>query len=347
MSHDWDFLDACDLDFTVDPVSDEDLPYVCLSPEGNPDVLEAYRLLFRSSITTFRAPLGISGQQHWIADKCREWGLEVVEVDGWKSRGGATFNPRGVVCHHTAGPSSGDMPTLRILINGRSDLPGPLCNVGLSRSGKVYVIAAGRANHAGRGGWKGLSGNSSVLGIEAENDGRQPWPAQQLEAYHTLCAALLSGIGEVDADMVCGHKEWAPGRKPDPHSLNMVTFRQDVLTALRQDNEEEELSAYIFFKRNDYGAVFLTTDDFRTFDGIRTVADWNALATAATRAGRKVVGATGDSLLSLTPGQFTEFTDDPNVRTLQRPQVRIDVARQGVLESVVHPEWWKDYPELV
>jgi hypothetical protein len=47
------------------------------------------------------------------------------------------------------------MPSLRLLIKRRSDCPGPLCNVGLARSGAVYVIAAGRANHAGKGGWRG------------------------------------------------------------------------------------------------------------------------------------------------------------------------------------------------
>lgn len=41
-----DHLDGCDLDFTEDPVSDEDLPYLVLSPEGDPERLEEYRVLF-------------------------------------------------------------------------------------------------------------------------------------------------------------------------------------------------------------------------------------------------------------------------------------------------------------
>lgn len=163
----------------------------------------------------------------WIPDVCRRFGLEVIEVDGWRSRGKDTLVARGVVCHHTGGPATGDMPTLRILINGRSDLPGPLCNVGLSRSGKVYVIASGKANHAGTGGWQGLKGNSSVLGIEAENNGGQPWPAQQVDAYIRLAAALAHGA-PCASSKVCGHKEWAPGRKPDPHSIDMVQFRIKV-----------------------------------------------------------------------------------------------------------------------
>ncbi len=171
-------------------------------------------------------------RQLWIADTARQWGLNVVEVDGWHERGSESFRPAGVVCHHTAGAESGDMPSLRLLINGRSDCPGPLCNVGLARSGTVYVIAAGRANHAGKGGWRGLTGNSSVLGIEAENTGRgEPWPAAQLDAYRRLAAALASGTGK-GAEFVCAHREWAPGRKPDPRDIEMDEFRQSVAQLL-------------------------------------------------------------------------------------------------------------------
>ena len=87
-------------------------------------------------------------------------------------------------------------PALGTVINGRPDLNGPLCNVLLARNGDCYIIAAGTANHAGTGGWRGLSGNSSVLGIEAENNGvGEPWPAHQIDAYVRLCAAMCDGGG--------------------------------------------------------------------------------------------------------------------------------------------------------
>src|SRR5690606_16095746 len=100
----------------------------------------------------------------------RDWGLNVVEVNGWQTRGSSVFNPGGSVNHHTAGSRHNSIPSLNILINGHGSLPGPLCNVAQSRSTQynsgqafddVYVIAAGRANHAGLGGWSGLTGNSS------------------------------------------------------------------------------------------------------------------------------------------------------------------------------------------
>ena len=171
-------------------------------------------------------------RQSWLANELRRWGLTVVEHSGWQVRGSETFGPKGVVAHHTAGPLTGDIPSLRILIHGRADLPGPLCQIGLGRSGTVHVIAAGRANHAGRGGWNGLSGNSSVFGIEAENTGRgEPWTFEQLRAYVLVCAALCTAM-QREARWVCGHKEWRPGDKIDPHGIDMNWMRREIENAM-------------------------------------------------------------------------------------------------------------------
>ncbi|HTR12134.1 MAG TPA: N-acetylmuramoyl-L-alanine amidase, partial [Roseiarcus sp.] len=93
---------------------------------------------------------------------------------------------KGVMCHHTAGSPHGVMPSLGVITNGREDLPGPLAQLGLGRDGTYFVVAAGRCNHAGGGMWQGIStGNSSFIGIEAENTGGEndPWPAVQIDAY--------------------------------------------------------------------------------------------------------------------------------------------------------------------
>lgn len=201
-------------------------------------------------------------RQLWVADRCREFGLKVVEVAGWQTRGRESFSPVGVMCHHTAdGP--GEIPSLRILVNGRSDLPGPLCQVGLGRSGTCYIVASGVANHGGRGEWNGVSGNSKFFGIEAENRGGagDPWPLEQLHAYHVLCAALITGPGVGgDFGMVCGHKEYAlpKGRKPDPHTLDMDVFRAAVRAAAEGDEMTDEefdkhMMRFITTKLIDFG----------------------------------------------------------------------------------------------
>lgn len=167
----------------------------------------------------------------WLPDVLRAAGLKVALEPGWEARGAATFTPRGVMVHHTAG-GKGEAPSLRICRDGRPDLPGPLCQLLLGRSGTFYVLASGRANHAGAGEWAGVtSGNTSFIGIECENSGTptDPWPAIQLDAMHRGCAALIEYMG-VGSDMVCFHREYARprGRKPDPHSLDGGAFRAEV-----------------------------------------------------------------------------------------------------------------------
>jgi peptidoglycan hydrolase-like protein with peptidoglycan-binding domain len=163
-----------------------------------------------------------------LANELRRYGCRVVEVNGWQTRGSSTFSPKGVVAHHTASSSrGGDAPALGICINGRSDLPGPLCQVLISRSGICYVIAAGRANHAGTGGYRGLSGNSSVFGIEAENNGvGEPWSKAALDAYER-CAAAMLDITNRGSEWLCAHREWT-SRKIDPTGINMDQFRASV-----------------------------------------------------------------------------------------------------------------------
>src|ERR1044071_5736215 len=104
------------------------------------------------------------------------------------------------------------MPSLDLLISGRSDLPGPLAQLGLGRDGTYYVIAAGRCNHAGKGIWQGQpNGNSNFIGIEAENTGLSndlPWPQVQVDAYHRGVAAILTHVGRSYV-YCCGHKEFA------------------------------------------------------------------------------------------------------------------------------------------
>ena len=160
-----------------------------------------------------------------IADRLRAAGLKVVEVDGWQSRGSDSFDPRGGVDHHTAGSNNGNAPSLDVCTNGREGLSGPLCNTLQGFDGTQYVIASGRANHAGDGGWKGLSGNSSVYGMERENTGYDPPRPGQHESAAVAWAALLNGI---DSSMLCGHREWAPSRKPDFHDLDYNWFRDQV-----------------------------------------------------------------------------------------------------------------------
>ena len=173
----------------------------------------------------------------WLPDVLAGAGLKISLVPGWESSGQDSLGRiLGVICHYTATPdATRNMPTLDLLLRGREDLPGPLCQLGLGRDGTYYVVASGRANHAGRGEWNGITtGNTNFIGIEAENSGRanDPWPAVQLDAYHRGVAAILREVGR-SAASCCGHREYAlpSGRKTDPN-FEMDDFRQRVAAIL-------------------------------------------------------------------------------------------------------------------
>lgn len=163
------------------------------------------------------------------------FGLRVEVIDGWGTRGSSSFNPRGSVSHWTANGSSRDRPSLGVCINGRPGLPGPLCNVFTARSGVAVVVAAGRANHAGVGGWRGLSGNSSVFGTEVEGSiggtFGTDFTQAQLDAYPRVVAAYHWLMQNDPLLWACGHSEWTT-RKIDVGSYAPTLRRQaaDLLT---------------------------------------------------------------------------------------------------------------------
>lgn len=242
----------------------------------------------------------------WIATALRNEGLRVVEHPGWQRRGSARFSPQGVVCHHTASRAGSNAPALGIVVDGRSDLRGPLAQIVLARDGTCIVVAAGRANHAGLGGFRGLKGNSSVFGIEAENDGRgEAWSAAQIDAYPRVVAALLRRIGR-DARWCCGHREWAPNRKIDPAGIDMKWMREAVAAVLRGDpppSMETELgrpdSGPRVLGRGDVG------DDVRAWqrrlvalgEHVAVDGDFGPLTEAATKRLQRRLGLVADGLV--------------------------------------------------
>jgi len=122
-------------------------------------------------------------------------------------------------------------------VEGRPGINGPLCHILVARDGAVYLVAAGRANHAGKGGpWQGIpqdSGNAYLIGVEVENDGvGEPWSSELLQACDVVFATLLLGLRR-KSDWLCGHKEWAPDRKIDPARIDMTKYRGRVSAEMR------------------------------------------------------------------------------------------------------------------
>lgn len=175
----------------------------------------------------------------WLADVLRDAGLQVVEVDGWKSRGSDSYGPvRGLVCHETRGSAtSSDSGEINVLVNGRVGLSGPISQLYLSRTGVWHVVASGTCHHV-KTGWGGAHagyGNDSLIGVEAAHAESEDWALkpQQSIAYVLGVAAICSHM-DWPVDRVVGHKEHQPGDKPDPE-FSMGTFRTLVDTQIKEN----------------------------------------------------------------------------------------------------------------
>lgn len=169
----------------------------------------------------------------WLADVLHDAHLPIVPLDGWQGRGAALSSVYGVVLHHTATPASTpDGSVAKILRDGRSDLPGPLAQLGLDRQGRFWLIADGKCNHNGFGMW-----GNQCIGIEAFNNGKgEPWPTIQIDNWQRGTAAILRELVQNEGHAQ-GHRETDPRRKIDPVGVDLDEFRRNVATHLRPEDD--------------------------------------------------------------------------------------------------------------
>jgi len=191
----------------------------------------------------------------WLDDALRAEGCLVVPEPGWENRGrwrsdgrrdlppNWAFEPNGLfVWHHTASTTTAadPWPTRNTLIYGRSDLPGPLCQVSPDHNGKVHLVAAGRANHAGTFSGagptvRGADGNVTSIGCEIDTNGTQPIPIVQYRAS-IRCAAAVNRRFKRDSSWSLGHAETSVTGKWDPgvggKTVDLAAWRRDTAECL-------------------------------------------------------------------------------------------------------------------
>ena len=161
--------------------------------------------------------------------------MQVVEEGNWQGRmRPGSFDPIGVLWHHTAATSSASNPhpALNICINGRPDLAGPLCQALVDYHGVFHVISAGRCNHAGASRGSGPipagDGNTLMIGWEIDYNGvNQEMTAAQYNASIAATAAVLTRLGR-DASYARGHRETSTTGKIDPSFIDLNVMRADV-----------------------------------------------------------------------------------------------------------------------
>lgn len=187
----------------------------------------------------------------------RAAGLDVVVVKGWRFRGRPLrtggFDPYGVLNHHTGASARGwswarELAYAKwMFLVGRKDLPAPLVQIALGRSGRVYLGASGRANHAGEAKSSGTvaagDGNRLYMGIEWMLSGSETIPDHMMKAGITLNAVLtekatMGGKGTSVETISCHYQTSVTGKWDigDPNGilvrgkrvLDVGKFRRNV-----------------------------------------------------------------------------------------------------------------------
>lgn len=181
----------------------------------------------------------------WMLPVLRDAGLQVATVSGWEGRGRPAstghFAPGYVGNHHTGTRTLGAHPTLGLVTRGRSDLPGPLCQLLLARDGVFWCVASGRANHAGVSNGTGLllpgDGNWQMIGIEVETSGFEAMTAAQRRALPIGNAAILRHLGHGAAGAFL-HQTWSITGKWDlaenGQTIDLGEFRDQVAGEIRR-----------------------------------------------------------------------------------------------------------------
>jgi hypothetical protein len=183
--------------------------------------------------------------------RLRAAGITVHEAPGWQNRGnGYVSNYVGGLVHHTATGFGKALPgtgVYDLLVNGRSDLDGPLCNYAGNDDGSITIIAANPANHAGASGGRSMGPlpvtklfNPRVLGLEIVYPGTVPMRAGQYRSALVWARAVADVVGGGDIDRVRAHAEtsitgkWDPGYAPS-QTIDMAAFRRDATNPFEED----------------------------------------------------------------------------------------------------------------
>lgn len=163
-------------------------------------------------------------------------GIPYLElIPGWELRSrssGGLDSINGILDHHTASPPSWDWRRdIDYIAFNNPNAPSPISQLYVGRTGAVAIIAAGAANHGGRGGAYKPGGptyvsvdraNTQLIGKEMGNSGTgEQWPWEQIYASITadalICLAEKWGPGHVFAHKeYCGPGTTQAGRKIDP-----------------------------------------------------------------------------------------------------------------------------------
>ncbi len=230
-----------------------------------------------------------------------KWKCDLRLYSGWETRGygpGSISDVQGIIVHHTGSDSQSDSYLQFLFVDGRGDVPPPLCNWSTDMDGDLWLGAAERANHAGMGSsatlnkvvtgnydWRNstirpgpddINGNARYYGNEVRFDGGQPMTRAQWITVVLSCAAVCDFHGW-GAWRVIGHKEHT-SRKPDPGNTLMYMLRRDVDAALKagpgnwpRRTDEDEMTPAEMQELKDYVQLMAVANNNYTRQVLNTV----------------------------------------------------------------------------
>jgi hypothetical protein len=163
--------------------------------------------------------------------------------------------------HHHTGDDASDAADRAVLVHGRPGLRGPLANFGVTDGGRIDIVSAGAANHAGKGDPRVLEavrlesygrfppathkhqGSPGAVGGNGKFYGWETYygagddPTINEKQYRALVlstAAIISALDAIDGPATrwtgrscIGHKEWTD-HKVDPRKIDMSVDRADI-----------------------------------------------------------------------------------------------------------------------
>jgi len=212
----------------------------------------------------------------WLADELTAAGLNVEEHTGWETRSSPTlnsYNPVGLLNHHTAGSSIlYNYPDPPYWSNTRLE---DSCNITIRPNGVVAVLNAGYAYDSGQGDPNVLTrvrndwpieeptdhtaddrilGNPYFVDIEVQHKGDGgPIVEVQYDALIRTNAVILTHMGWYPLTRLLGHREWTL-RKTDPKwngTVNpMPGIRADTLALMEDDMPTAEEVAQAVWEHN-------------------------------------------------------------------------------------------------
>ncbi|WP_405609716.1 N-acetylmuramoyl-L-alanine amidase [Polaribacter sp. Asnod1-A03] len=124
--------------------------------------------------------------------------------------------PNLIVIHHTAQDSC--QQTYKTFALERTQVSSHyvICDDGTITQMLNDLV---RGWHAGGGSWgKNTDINSASIGIELDNDGKEPFSYAQINSLVSLLEKLTTKY-KIPAENIVGHSDIAPGRKTDPSAL--------------------------------------------------------------------------------------------------------------------------------